>query len=52
MVCDALRMAANSSLAAWEAHLREKKEYMQQNIQPRQIKDPIFVRGYMEEENW
>jgi hypothetical protein len=52
MVCDALRMAANSSLAAWEAHLQEKKEYMQQNIQPRQIKDPIFVRGYMEEENW
>lgn len=52
MVCDALRMAANSSLAAWESHLREKKEYMQQNIQPRQIKDPVFVRGFMEEESW
>jgi hypothetical protein len=52
MVCDALRMAASPALVAWEAHLKEKKEFMQQNIQPRQIKDPTFVRGFMEEESW
>lgn len=52
MVCSALRMAASPALAAWEEHLAEKKKHVQQNIEPRQAREPKFVRGYMEEECW
>lgn len=52
MVCDALRMAASPALAAWETHLAEKKIFMMQNMSPRQVKDPVFVRGFGEDECW
>lgn len=52
MVCDALRMSASPALDAWENHLAEKKKFMEQNISPRQIKDPVFVRGFGEEDCW
>jgi hypothetical protein len=50
MICDALRMAANSALEAFEKHLEEKKKFMIQNIEPRQSREPVFVRGFMEDE--
>lgn len=52
MITEALRMAASPELSAWESHLAEKKEFLQQNIQPRQIKEPKFVRGFGEEDSW
>ncbi len=50
MICDALRMAANPALEAFEAHLAEKKKFLIQNIEPRQSREAVYVRGYMEDE--
>lgn len=51
-VCEALRVTADERLPSYLAKLEQQKDLIIDSVGERQVRDAVFVRGFMEEEGW
>jgi hypothetical protein len=52
MICEAMRSIGDPKLDSYISKLEFQKETVLESVNDRQTKDPRFVRGYMQEEQW
>jgi hypothetical protein len=52
MICEGMRSIGDIRLDSYLVKLEAQGDTVKESINDRQIKDPKFVRGYMQEEQW